>query len=742
MTVTAVILTNWTIYFETTDVAGGDKQITWTGTTGTNTVNELYSAIQDEMDDSSGGPLSGDNMQAGSIMSAQTPTEFTIGQIETNDPNAWFIDPESIKHLTGGALSSKNWLRVVDTNTGIFKVGRTGSNIVIGDVGFSIAHGDGDAGVLLHVETSFLWIRPDTSAAADDFSTSAGTLTANGHADTQSSGATTGEMIWSNIFKIGTTSPKTTFLVAQNNVEISNVSIGNGTWWPEDALDVLILTTNQDTLIDGGRLTIYARQYSQLYAHFITTVAAGGRTAIPLQAADDSNNDTGNRTFTGSSGTGTFTVGEVIYVGASEAAATKKGILTAVAGTAGDPILTYYLIGDLTNFAVSDAVKQDTPTSTTTAGTPTDAGPAASPDNTITVVFGQIQETFDTSQAFTSELITTDTAHPFITGNRVLYTKEGGTEVIGLTDGNAFFVNNQGASSLSIHATEADANGDTSRIDLTTAAAETHKFIRRYDLDDNDTSEVYSIIIDAQGLTNEVLYERLKHIVRRGETATLAGVEGQQYIGIDYRVDYTGPSATPLQEGETVTQTTSGATGIILHNNTDDQYVMLRDSTGTFDGTNVLTDDSSNTATATGNPEIITPNAISTFGTLAGGRFFGGRSVWIDDVAGADANSFELIADDGITRFPPATRNFTVTGLVATSEVRIFLVSDDTEVTGTESSGTTFNHQYVFSTNTPVYIIILHINFNWLRINGQQLLDQDQSIPVFQIFDRDYLNPA
>lgn len=85
----------------------------------------------------------------------------------------------------------------------------------------------------------------------------------------------------------------------------------------------------------------------------------------------------GNKEFTGSAGSGTFNVGNFIYVGASWAAATKKGCITKVQGTTGSPKLTYCLLTDSPDFASPDAVKEYTGTAdgdaTCTAAAPTDA---------------------------------------------------------------------------------------------------------------------------------------------------------------------------------------------------------------------------------------------------------------------------------------------------------------------------------------------------------------------------------
>ena len=69
-----------------------------------------------------------------------------------------------------------------------------------------------------------------------------------------------------------------------------------------------------------------------------------------------------------------------------------------------------------------------------------------------------------------TEVITTDAAHGFLTGDQV--THSGGTDspAIGLADGDVVFVNVIDTTNVSVHLTEADAIADTNRIDLTDGA--------------------------------------------------------------------------------------------------------------------------------------------------------------------------------------------------------------------------------------------------------------------------------
>ena len=590
----STILTNWTVYYS--GDTGGDQQIKWTGTTGTNTLRELYSELQDLFDNSA-------QMDDGTVMSSQTPTAYTIGLLDAGETDPWFIDPESIKHLTGGSLQTTSWKRVTGSNIGIVKIGRSGSNIVAGDIGHTITNSTGgDSGTLLYVETNYLWIRPASSAATNDWDSTSGNIVCNGHTDTQTSAATTGEMIWSNIYTLGPLQENTTIYVSQNNSVISNTeSSGSGRWWGDGHLDILVLTTNQGNLIDRGLLSVYARQYSKKYSYYIVDASAGGRTPVPLSTSKDLNNTTGYRTFTGSSGSGTFNAGNGIYVGSTWATATKRGVLTAVGGTTSAPTLTYYLIGDLTDFASSDAVKEYVFSTsadgdaTCTAATPSDTGPAS---QSLSITFG-LDETLD--------------------------------------------------------------------------------------INDDSTNEDYSIVIDLAGTISLAdMNERLKYITRRGETSTLNGVEGQQYLGIDYRVDYNSLTGS-IAEGSTVTQVLADATTataeVVAHNTTE-KYMMLRDTRGTLEtgtGANNLQKDGSNYVTMTGSASttVITPTLEHPFGSFAGGKFFGAQGVGLKNVPASDAQNYELIDNSGTRIIPPSTIALTVNSVASGDRVAMFRATGD-----------------------------------------------------------------
>lgn len=566
-----VILTNWTVYYA--GDTGGDQQVRWTGTTGTNTVNELYSAIQDLFDET--GQLD-DSLP----ISGQTPSDYTMGEIEAGEINAWFIDPESIKHLTGGGILTNNWARVVDTNIGIFRIATNGAAIVPADVGFAITHADGDAGTLLHVDEAVneLWVRPDSSAVGNDFSTSSGNLTANGNVDIQSAAATTGEMIWTNVFILGTLSDDTRVYIAQNDVEIDNSILAgtNNLWWVDGNMDTLILTTDQGTLTDFGNLSLYARQFTQEFDHTVVDASAGGRIPVVLNTKDDINNDSGVRTLNvdGAPG-GVFTPGELISI-VGGAPATAKGVVTQNIGSPTTSI-QYYVVGDGT----TDFINNDDLTGDIVGDNGDVNGAPANITNGVA-----------------------DTAGHGIT--------------IGFAGPYSVDVNGQGATD-------------------------------------------YSIQINANSQPLLLVYEFLKYSTSRGVTTALNGIEGQQYIGIDTRIEYGTAADTDFVIGDRIRQAgTSVATGIVTNFNNagSPNYLMVRDTTGIW-GTD--TDISNDNGTGSillaqvNVVETITPIKISPFGTFAGGNFFGARSVVIINEQATESNNYEVIDDAGVTKSEPIT---------------------------------------------------------------------------------------
>jgi hypothetical protein len=87
-----------------------------------------------------------------------------------------------------------------------------------------------------------------------------------------------------------------------------------------------------------------------------------------------------------------------------------------------------------------------------------------------------------------------------------------------------------------------------------------------------------------------------------------------------------------------------------------------------------------------------TPIASASFGTFAGGKFFGAQGVWLENMATSDVQNFQLIASDGSTQIPPNIVNVSVTGLVSGDQVMV--------ARSTGSGSTTINFtQYTLSSS-------------------------------------------
>lgn len=263
------------------------------------------------------------------------------------------------------------------------------------------------------------------------------------------------------------------------------------------------------------------------------------------------------------------------------------------------------------------------------------------------------------------------------------------------------------------------------------------------DVDEDSTNELYSITIDCDGYSLLEVYQRTKYLTRTGETSTIYtdGIEGQQYIGSDYRITYTTLTNGPLPEGTTVTQLNTGASGTVVAHHTSDNIIILRNSKGTFNDTDQISDDNSS-ANVTGVVcETISTNPASPFGVYAGGSFFPAPGVLLTNVDAQEVNNYQLIDDTGVVRAAPTQVSFTLTGLVSNSEVRIYNTSDGSEIAGSDSTGTSFSYNYVYSTNINIYVVIFHLSYKEIRLTGLTLSNVNQSIPIQQNIDRVYSNP-
>jgi len=130
-------------------------------------------------------------------------------------------------------------------------------------------------------------------------------------------------------------------------------------------------------------------------------------------------------------------------------------------------------------------------------------------------------------------------------------------------------------------------------------------------------------------------------------------------------------------EGSAITSSDGGSGFIVsLLDNGTTGTLTIRNVYGTFADTNTVTSGST-TATISGTPSSYTKNKQAPFGSFAGGQFFGARGVWLDNVAGADANNYVLIDSTGTSQSPPNTVLISVNGVLSGDRVSVFRALDD-----------------------------------------------------------------
>jgi hypothetical protein len=570
------------------------KRIRWTGTTAKTDVQKMidvYSAAEDLMTQ----PTQQDD---GLIFSAETPGEYTIGKIDAGEIEPWFIDMKTMEHIigdyqnfTGCALKTSGWTRVQDSNTGIVVVPVTsGGAIVVGDIGLDITHASGDAGTLLDVivtggATDYLWIRPDSSAAANNFDTGSGNLTCNAHVSAQASAPLTGEMTWGNLFTQGALQPDTHVFLYQNGTRVTASDSLTADWWPDGHIDRAIPIRDYKTagfpVLDLGYLTVKANQYTTKYTYAIVRMntTSGGNVSAGLSSGADITNTTGYASITVAGGSGNWNVGDEISGDVSGA----RAIITMVTGANPTPTLHYYYIGDpITAFNGSEAISNEDDTgAATSSGAVANQGPAL-----------------------------------------------------------AAWFDGAAAPTVSFTSTAADVNDDT-------------------------VNEYYGIVLDLNQCSLAQLHEWNKYVMRRGSVTDLDGLDGQEWIGVDYAINYASITGT-VAEGATVTGATSGATGVVVSNpGGATNTALLRNSRGTFVDGEAIEVDGSNRFNAAGlTVSVVVPVAEASFGTLAGTTFFASRGVLLTDYKSAEENSFSLIDVTGTPRQRPTSISMSILNLL------------------------------------------------------------------------------
>lgn len=143
-------------------------------------------------------------------------------------------------------------------------------------------------------------------------------------------------------------------------------------------------------------------------------------------------------------------------------------------------------------------------------------------------------------------------------------------------------------------------------------------------------------------------------------------------------------------------------------------------------------------------PQMILPVGSSfetARGTLMGSAGASLKGVRVVDGSGnAIAGFTRMQADDGTYYQPPVNATFELTGLKASTEVRVYKTSDMSELSGVENVTGTFQYNYVWSVDIPITVSVVSVGYQNIQFQST-LTAAGTSIPISQQIDRQYLNP-
>ena len=162
----------------------------------------------------------------------------------------------------------------------------------------------------------------------------------------------------------------------------------------------------------------------------------------------------------------------------------------------------------------------------------------------------------------------------------------------------------------------------TNTFTANTTATVTFAATTTKDLDNGNGPVAYNVIADLNGLTVKNLYEFVKALDRRTST-----IQTFPTNGVDTRYAYNGE----------------------FYQKANTTYTQVKKA--------------------------------SPFGTFAGGKFFGARGIWIEDMAGTDAEAYSLIDANNATQNPPTSATIKVVAMIATNDRVLVCESTGTGLT-------------------------------------------------------------
>lgn len=305
----------------------------------------------------------------------------------------------------------------------------------------------------------------------------------------------------------------------------------------------------------------------------------------------------------------------------------------------------------------------------------------------------------------------------------VTYSKEGGTDSMGLTDTNSYWVAYDAANSgWAFYSSRANAAADTSRATLSLGSAgENHSLIKTPDTrPDITVTGTNGVGLDITGTT----INNFRNITLTSK----ATLDGCKIVGCEEITQVGGTitdciiSGATTEDGEAFIES-NGSTNLIsgCSFTFSNGHAVRATATGTFNFNNYFTgygaDASSDAAFFNDSGGLITLNI------------------------GAGYDSPTVLNGSGASTTIASTADLTFTPLIAGSEVRIFQAGTQTEEDGVESSGTSFTYTYNTSDTFNIDYRIILPGYRIIERYNIVLTDSDANESVAQEIDLAYRNP-
>jgi len=522
------------------------------------TVNQLYSWLMDVFDEQGA-------MDDDIPMTAQTPNAYTI-------VNNWFIDDESTHYLKEGAITQTR----DNAQIALITLSATGyTNCVPSDITKTVLDDGNPIGVLLAYNntTRKWWIRTsETIQNGSSMSISGGQ-----GAGTSTSFVNSGEDLFANLYTLGTIESGTKVYIYQAGAKIEP------DWWGTEHIDILVKVKEFGTEIDEAKVTVYAREYTDLYDYYEIDLSAGGRNAVPLATANDLDNQTALSTVLNYMDTI-----RVMHV---------NGTLS-YSNASGDNPVKHMVIHGQTSHATAFILNTSSPFTLANVEGVFQSGETI--EICEEIKFDGQTNLFNVGDTINNGAGATAVVRRVIQDPQ----QQGSKGILFVTNVSGTWNDND---PIKVGTTTyAYVNGSIV-VNTFQATAGTYSFATTInkDLDNGNGPQPYNVVIDVGGKRVSELYEFVKAITRRTSTITTYPTNGTDTV-YKYNGEFYQKAVTT--------------------------YSQVKKA--------------------------------SPYGTFAGGKFFGARGVWIENISGLDAIMFSLIDANNVTQNPPLRSTIRVVSMI------------------------------------------------------------------------------